>query len=358
VLFGCGGGISGRVYLRVIGEVVNEETNGPVEGACIIINGFKTESGSDGKFKLDIAVPAGAGELPITISKHGFKTLAQKWRVPQPLISPYEFKSPFELSPYEGSGTIEGRVIASDTNEGVGNAKVTVTANYTSIYGWTANDGSFILSGISPGEAKIEVEHPNFIKQVLSSPIVTDQVRQIEVVLLRLGQPISVVGYVLDAENSSPVSGAKVSIAKKEATTDSEGKFELSKVPSGEQSVSISHPSYETYEGKVMIRGEELVFYIMPKGALPSLPFTIGGVVTVAGGQPAKEAVVELIDAGTNSIVAITYTDANGRYGFFVLPGEYKVRVKLNGYRTQERDVTLPYGGVVIADVNFELQPL
>lgn len=359
--FGCGGGgISGRFNMvRFVGKVVDEETKKPVVGARVVINGVKTDSSEEGVFELDVAIPVGVSELPITISKHGYRTLAQRWRVPQQFVSPYKFESPFELSRYEGSGTIKGKVIAGDTNKGIVNARVTVTINYTSVYGWTDNDGEFILSGISPGEAKVEVEHTDFIKKVLSTPITVDREISIgDVVLLRIGQPISVVGYVLDAESYSPVSGAKVSIANKEATTDFEGKFELSGVPSGMQSITISHPSYEPFEGKVMIKGEELTFYITPKGALPSLPFTIGGIVTVAGGQPARNATVELIDAKTNLTVGITYTDANGRYGFFVLPGEYKVSVKLSGYKPQERDVTLPYGGIVIADVNFELQPL
>ncbi|MCS7252879.1 MAG: carboxypeptidase regulatory-like domain-containing protein [Armatimonadetes bacterium] len=356
-LVGCGGGISPggeQVGVLVLGRVVDADTNEGVNDAVVIINGYRMETvnrneGGAGWFELTVVIPTGVKEIPVTVSKHGYQTYAMTWRPPQPMGTTYQFED-IELSRRHGSATIGGKVIDGETGKGIVNAMITVISGGLSTYGWTDINGEFLLSGIPAGSAKAEVRHPNFLVGYVEVVVLVDEQRDIgEIKLLRLGYPISVIGIVLNAEDQSPIEGATVTIAQ--------GRFELSGVPSGEQQVRISHPDYEPYEAKIVIRGGELTFYLAPKGTLPSLPYNIGGLVRIADGQLAKGAAVELIDAKSSSIVARTFTNSNGRYSFFVPAGEYIVRAQLSGYKPQERRITLLYGAI-LSDVNFELEPL
>lgn len=361
--FGCGGGLpKGGAHITAMGKVVDEETGDGINEAIVIINGYRTKTQSKGNevgwFELTIAITSGMREIPMTVSKHGYQTHAMTWRLPQPIQTPYRFGD-VKLSRRSESATLVGRIIDVDTRRGIVNAMVTATSDGLSVYGWTDNNGGFVLSGILAGLVKVKVEHPDFITQhVPSIPLVVGEEKNIsDIALLRLGRPIAVVGIVLDAEEQLPVSGATVSIAGKETKTDGEGKFELSDVPSGGQKIRVSHPDYEPLEATVMIRGEELTLYLAPKGAFPALPFNIGGVVKLASGQPAKGATVELLDAQSRTLIEKALTDSSGRYSFFAPAGEYIIRVQLDGYKPQEKRITLLYGAI-LSDVNFELEQL
>lgn len=354
-------GIQSRITFE--GRVVDADTNEGLNGAVVIINGYKAETkstneASAGWFRLDVDISAGTSEIPITVSIHGYQTHVEKWRLPQPLPS-YHKLGNIELLRRQDTATLVGRVVDRDTGKGIRNAMVCTLSPISPICGWTAIDGWFMLSGIPAGDVRIKIEHPNFITLYLSVILLADEQKDIgSVGALPLGYPIAVSGVVLNVEDQSPVKGATVNIAGKIGVTNEEGRFELHNVPSGEQLIKVSHHDYEQFEMKVMIRGDELTLYLVPRGALPGLPYNISGVVRLSDGQPANGATVELIDVQSNSVVGRTITDAKGWYAFFVPAGEYIVRAQLSGYRAQERRITLPYGGVVLSGVNFELQPL
>lgn len=355
---GCGGvGDAGKASMRLAGTVQNAETNEPIEGAQVIINGYRTQTNSQGQFALDITPPSADESIPLTIAKDGFTTYSERVRLP-PDTPSYTFSEPFLLQPMADSGTVQGKLVKQQTAVTVGNALVSViTDGGATITGWSANDGLFILSGVPTGEGWLRVEHPDYLSHSQRIAIVQGSNDVGTINLLPLGTPIEVKGIVLDAEEQSPVKGATVTIAGMQAITDANGEFTIQQVPSGTQTVQVKHDDYEPLEMTTQIRGESLTLFITPKGNLPGLPYTIGGVVRKADGKPAQGALVQLLNAQTQQQMRVTQTDANGFYSFFVPAGEYIIRVQFQGYQTAEKRITLPYGGVILTDVNFELQP-
>lgn len=354
---GCGGGGgTTTAYMHLMGTVQNAETKEPIEGAQVIINGARTQTNSQGQFVLNITPPTGDNSVPLTIAKEGFTTYSERPRLP--IDTPtYTFSEPFLLQPAADSGTVQGKLIRQQTIVTVGNALVSIiTDGGATITGWSANDGLFILSGVPTGEGWLRIEHPDYLSHNQRIAIVQGLNDVGTINLLPLGTPIEVKGVVLDAEDQAPVRDATVTIAGVQAVTDAEGKFTMQQVPSGTQTVRVTHDDYEPLEMTTQIRGESLTLFITPKGSLPGLPYTIGGVVTKANGKPAQGALVQLLNVETQQQVRVTQTDANGFYGFFVPAGEYIIRVQLQGYQTAEKRITLPYGGVILTDVNFELQ--
>lgn len=363
-MFGCGGGLpkgGAQALITVMGKVVSEDTGEGINEAIVIINGYRTKTMSKGSeagwFELTVAIQSGVQEIPITVSKHGYQTYAMSWRLPQPIQTPYRLGD-IKLLERPESATLIGKVVERGTIKGIGNAMVSLISDGSPVYGWTDANGEFVLSGIPAGLVRIKVEHRDFLTQYAQAALVVGEEKDIgEITLLRLGYPITVVGVVLDAERQTPVKGASVSIAGKETKTNELGRFELPDVPSGEQKIKVTHPDYELLDAKMMIRGDELTLFLMPKGTLPDLPYNISGTVKFKGGQPAKGATVELLDAQTGTTVARTLTDSNGRYWLFVPAGEYIIRVRLDGYKPQEKWITLLYGAI-LSDVNFELEQL
>ena len=86
----------------------------------------------------------------------------------------------------------------------------------------------------------------------------------------------------------------------------------------------------------------------------PPEPFNVGGKVTDASGKGLAGAAVVVVVRDTGQQVAATTSSSNGDYGFFVPPGNYRIRATLAGYQPGQADVTL-YAGDKRLSVNITL---
>jgi hypothetical protein len=126
------------------------------------------------------------------------------------------------------------------------------------------------------------------------------------------------------------------------ATTDAEGRFQMSHIAAGSYRVNLSAPGYINADEDNPRRGEQTV-NVEENDAIDNLNFSlkrggvITGTVTDAAHQPLIDASVRLGTVGTNGQVTFGYqysgeTDDRGVYRIFGLPsGRYKVSVKDSG---------------------------
>jgi hypothetical protein len=82
---------------------------------------------------------------------------------------------------------------------------------------------------------------------------------------------------------------------------------------------------------------------------------TVKGILLDPGGNSAPDAVVRLVNLGTEQQIA-TKTTESGAYAFtFVPPGKYQFSAMLTGFKRIVRPVTVDIAGTVTIDATFEL---
>ncbi len=174
-----------------------------------------------------------------------------------------------------------------------------------------------------------------------------------------------IAGFVIDAGTLQPIVGARVVVvetssqavaasmepaASLETTTDANGYFELSGVPSG-ATIKITKQGYSTLTQTVTGSGDVDLGRI----ELPPAPISgtgnIEGRVTY-GGQPAVGATVQ---AGGRTAV----TRSDGSYKLFNVPaGTRTVTARsADGEASGSVTVTVPVDSTVTANIQLSIQP-
>jgi hypothetical protein len=162
-----------------------------------------------------------------------------------------------------------------------------------------------------------------------------------------------VTGTVVSAEDFQPVAGATVTIGGQRALTGANGSFRISNLP-----VGLGGPDVRV--GRIFKQGFPLGEFIIDPplgpsppdndlgaiplatavGPIPGGPFNIRGTISQAGVQDMSFTTVNLIRDSDQQTVGTMTTGADGRYGFWVVAGDYTVRAT-RGTATGSADANL-----------------
>jgi len=179
------------------------------------------------------------------------------------------------------------------------------------------------------------------------------------------GTVVRIAGFVIDAGTLQPIAGARVVVvetssqavaelmepaASLETTTDANGYFELSGVPSG-STLKITKQGYSTLTQSVTGSGDVNLGQIELPPAPVSGTGNIEGIVTY-GGQPAVGATVQ---AGGRTAC----TRSNGSYKLFNVPAGTRTvtATSADGEASGRITVTVPVDGTVTANIQLSIQP-
>ncbi|NLH11749.1 MAG: carboxypeptidase regulatory-like domain-containing protein, partial [Holophagae bacterium] len=227
----------------VTGTVKEQGTNINLQGVTVTLQSDPsktTTTGSKGTFSL-ASVPMGSQTL--SLAKTGYQSRT---------AGPYTVNtSSFSVGTIlltKTAGTIVGTVrdggAASSPLSGV---TVSVNGVAPAITGTTAANGTFTLTGVSPGNQTVHAARDGWT--AADSGVVTVEVGQTssigDLVLARLGVTIN--GVVRSTLDSSPVEGATVSVDEqptRTTTTAADGTYTLSDVAWGLIHLTVAHPSY------------------------------------------------------------------------------------------------------------------
>jgi len=184
----------------------------------------------------------------------------------------------------------------------------------------------------------------------------------IDLVLDRFGVTIdgatsatgTITGKVTDSGTVEPVVGASVSTDTGEnATTDSDGIYTLSDVPTGVRTVTASAEGYGNQDKHTAVTdgGEStLDFALVPESAGGGTG-TVKGRVTDAKTRAGIAGAVVTTDTGQSA-----KTNKRGKYSIRNVPvGSRTVRASADGYAAQEKQANVTDGGR--SEVNFALEP-
>ncbi len=220
----------------------------------------------------------------------------------------------------------------------------------------TANDGSYIISGISPANYSIRTSQPSYQTATKSTSISANETSTADFALL--SAPGSISGQVDDdSPIPSPIPGASVDLFQNTifigtTTTDAQALYSFSNLAPNTYIVRASAFNYQAqlFGALVLANHNTSINF-----SLQQLPATISGTVTdttLPIPQLLSGATVEAIVG--SSVIASAVTDAFGGYtlsGLF--PGNYSVRVTLASYSSQSQSITVAAGATIT--LNFAL---
>jgi hypothetical protein len=152
----------------------------------------------------------------------------------------------------------------------------------------------------------------------------------------------NVVGHVYEEKSKKPIVGVKVGLAGKETTTNSEGYYEFSEIPEGNQLLAVyGKGTYDTTEAYfnasspvTVVAGQTVTkdMYVLPVSVPPEeIPPPPSGKTTVkfvVYDSTTKAKLSATVQIANQSLE----TDANGELTVTLDPGDYDYSVSATGY--------------------------
>jgi len=244
-------------------------------------------------------------------------------------------------------GTIQLQRIASDQGSISGFARfgekdeakhagIIVSVEGTDKEAITSRDGAFVINGLLAGDYTLNYTESNHATVTMESvTVVATVVTNLDAIEMQ--GFIGSVSGVVELTDGQVLSGAIVSTAYGEVTTDAQGQFTLSGVLIGEQKLTIHKTGYVTQELYVEIAVNS-TFSI--EDAIQLEPYRFGGSISLGEGIADNSGVQVVLDGLSN---LTTITDENGDFGFSgAVSGNYQLIISKQGFSSQSLAITIP----------------
>ncbi|WP_256762422.1 carboxypeptidase regulatory-like domain-containing protein [Cohnella sp. WQ 127256] len=305
--------------------------NSPISGASVSIDSISTVTDGTGQYTLS-DVPAGS--QTINVSKAGYNNGTANVTV---TAGQNVNASDIVLAAVQTTGSVTGQVVSS------GNRISGATVSIGGISVATDALGRYTLSNVPAGKQTITVTKAGYNNETASVTVIAEQTVSAFTFFLTAVQTTgTVTGFVFGPGNS-PIDGASVSIGNISAVTDSTGKYTLSNVLAGSQTVSVSSTGYNAGTATVTVTAGQSV----SAGNIVLTPVQTTGTVTGAvygpGNSPINGASVSI--GGISAV-----TGAQGQYTLINVPaGSQTITVTRAGYNNGTANVTVTAGQSVSA---------
>lgn len=343
------------------GKVVNHATGKPVSGAKVRLAYEEStyvnpiETNSDGAFSFENVRP---GKCGIVVAHDVF-------------AQPAECKVTLRSGETEGGvtiplrrgGVLRGRIVASDSGEGLGKASVYFHSPSLG-YLRTDRNGYFTARALKEGEYRVyQIDHPKLQTHLFSN----DPVRRLPGAFVAWGEHVelpdialeigqSIAGQVVAADGS-PVASARVFITLteeqtsigKSLRTDEHGRFQIPGVTSGKvvAAVAVTDEYSSNTFGPVVASSEPIDNVLL---TLKDVVVSLSGQVMWPDRSPIAHQIMRLFPKDFAGPSATVRTDEQGAFkASGLLAGEYRVqfetaRVGGQSTITPQGEFTIPTG--------------
>jgi uncharacterized protein YfaS (alpha-2-macroglobulin family) len=250
------------------------------------------------------------------------------------------FLSPEPTPAAAGTGTIEGTLLSSETNQPVAGASAELRRIYPRkppvTFRTESNAAGVFTAHLSPGTYRYLVRRHGFGTMEGTAVLAAGKTVKLPLPLNREAQ---VFGRITDAKGT-PLSGIKVSCGKyAEGRTDSAGGFTVSALNGGWYELSIDHPSW------VPEKQTSFSLAVAERKDVGDIVVRKGGTLVVrllAGGRPVARAEVSL---SGNLAYRYGRTDQRGVFTFAKLPpGSYSLDSYDERLMESQMNVDVPEG--------------
>ncbi len=235
----------------------------------------------------------------------------------------------------------------------------------------TKADGTYRIEGVPNATYEVTASAPRHTSVTKTGIVVRPGEETTGVDFQLPGEPGTIAGQVVDAQNNQGIAGALVEVISGTttialATTDAQGNFTIPNVPVGVYTVQATAPNYKP----ASVTGVQVQTAATTRVTIQlarAQPGSISGRVTRTDGTPIGGVAVEVVQPATGEVVATGVTEEQStvvagyqrNYLITNVPlGTYTVRVKAPGYTATPTERT----GVVVQEatetrnVNFVLR--
>lgn len=370
-LSGCGGltgftGVTGT-FATLSGKITDADTGSGLGGVRIVFGGNKTTTAADGTYTFRNVSVVTRQQTTVTVALSVSLDQYDTYTQDVTFTSGDSLTQDVAIAPHPDSGTVSGKVASKGDNTAITNATVTIfpvgteeTDPEFSRRAFTANDGTYQVTGLFPGDNNLKVAKSGFLTHAATLVVFSGVNPALEdIKLVPSSTSVHVAGTVKD-EDGNRVSGATVTIGGKSTTSGPTGAFTVNDVTVGLQTVKVTATGFLPVEFTTEIESppNQLTIVLFKSGVEPpGGPFNLTGKVTLSNNSDASGVTVAATENGSGVVQDTATTGAEGVYRLFVPPSNYTVRAAKSGYQTQQQAVTVPPGGQVVSNVNFTLTP-
>ena len=370
------------ITLTVSGTVTDAETGEPVPSASVNVTGLipgetvtstrpRTDASGfyQGVLTFRGLLPPLAADVEVRVAKQGY--FVQETTVG--VVGDDPVVVDVALPPRQPV-SLTGRVTDVDTGEPIEGIRLRTSNGFTNVATESGLDGAYAFDelflldqdGVDVARsASVEVtdppepgQDPEYYATDLRTTLFPDQPNVLDVELLRICEGFSVNGVVLDASTGEPIEGARVSARGSSATTDANGRYELTDIkvsPLNKPLTTTVRASAEGFfDGSVEITGFCGAAITADFGVPPGGVGVVTGTVTdAATGDPLPDVFVG------SSWGRVTTTDDAGQYAFDDAPlqpdgsaRDWVISAESNGDR-QDKPVTVSADTPAVVDFAF-----
>jgi Carboxypeptidase regulatory-like domain/Calcineurin-like phosphoesterase len=244
--------------------------------------------------------------------------------------------------PCRGYGSLAGKV----TDNSTGNPLSGATVSYSGASTTTDSSGSYSLPTAPVGNYALKASAAGYVSQSVIVKVGPGQaVTQSFALVPATSGTGSINGSVTDAVTGSPLTNASITYSGGSTTTDANGKYSLSGVPAGSNSVTASDTAY-TSQGKTVT---------VTTGATTTQDFALSPLSGSVSGRVTDAATSQPLAGATVSYPGgSTLSDGSGMYSFpSVTEGTYTFSANFAGHSAQSKTATV--GAAAMVTLNFSL---
>jgi hypothetical protein len=248
-------------------------------------------------------------------------------------------------------GILAATVLDNQNLTGLDNALVTI--QNTQLSGYTDFDGNVSITNIPVGNHSVLVSKSGYETKSVNITITKDETTYATIQLQQQTSGLGdVSGFVADAMNQTPLSGATISILGTSYQTQSgtDGIYTFTGIPVGTYDFQCVKTGFEEQisSDQSILADEEIYidFILLPEGTVTY--GTLSGIITSSqGGTPIQNVAVQIVGLANS---ALSYND--GSYEVVFIPeGTYQVTFTKVGYETvTESNVAIENGNTTTLD--------
>jgi len=251
------------------------------------------------------------------------------------------------------TGDVQGKVIDQSTGQSIAGATVQL-AETPALGGSTGSDGSFSLSGVSPGTYTLRVSQLGYKVSSTSIQIVAGQVLNVGTIQLVPAPLTANLSGVIKSSSGTPLQKAIISVGTSTAFTDINGAYQITGLSPGNATITASLSGYQTVTATVsFVAGNSYLFSPTLYANGQTVPGTSlqGIVIDGASSKPISGATVTLNGANQT-------TDINGKFVFTnATAGSFAITISATNYQTVTATGTLVAGVNDVGKIALTLAP-
>lgn len=328
--------------LGTVVGTVRDDALQPITGATVTMGGVTATTDAAGSYTFN-NVPVGAQTVSVSATNYRAATATVT------VVANQTATQDFTLSRL--TGRVQGRVTNAVTGQPLANASIDLLP-FPLTFATSDASGNYTMTDVPTGPQVILASAPGYYAKLAVVTVTADQtVTQDFALTPQVG---TVTGIVFD-NFSQPVVGATLTVAGTNitATTDADGRYTLSDVPVGTQTLNVSATGLRSAQATVNVIANETIYkdiYLQtPTGTVR------GTVRNAANNQPIAGASI-LVGIPFGAVFYSAFTDANGNYVLNDIPaGRLTIYAGADGFTAAQATTTVVANATTTQD--FALTP-